>query len=333
MRLLRNFDVASYYPHEMTIDGYTSRNIPNPQVYADMLEERIKAKKSGDKKTANALKLVANTTYGAMLNPYNDLYDPLMGRSVCITGQLRLLELAEHLYSAVRDLRIIQLNTDGIMVSYEEEDDPTVQSIVREWQERTGFELEEDKIAAIIQKDVNNYVEVAEDGHTKLKGGMLVRGAAPAGAFNINNNAGIVAKAVADCLAHDIPVEYTILTATNILDFQMIAKASSKYSAVYHIVNGERVPVQRCNRVYASNDWLQGTLVKVHRETGAEAKIGGIPTRCVIDNANKLTLKDVDREWYINLAKDQVNAFRGITPEKKNNRKLNSYMKECLKLF
>ena len=53
----------------------------------------MKAKKAGDKKTANALKLVANTSYGAMLNgkngiSYNDLYDPLMGRSVCITGQL-----------------------------------------------------------------------------------------------------------------------------------------------------------------------------------------------------------------------------------------------------
>jgi hypothetical protein len=93
-RLIRNYDVASYYPHLMVYYGYTSRNIPNPQIYADMLETRMKAKKSGDKATANALKLVANTTYGAMLNKYNDLYDPLMGRSVCITGQLFLLELS-----------------------------------------------------------------------------------------------------------------------------------------------------------------------------------------------------------------------------------------------
>ena len=79
-RIIRNYDVASYYPHLMTICGYTSRNIPDPQIYADMLEERMKAKKAGDKATANALKLVANTTYGAMLNQYNDLFDPLMGR-------------------------------------------------------------------------------------------------------------------------------------------------------------------------------------------------------------------------------------------------------------
>ena len=96
-RTIRNRDAGSYYPHLMTIDGYCSRNIPNAEIYAEMLEKRMQAKKSGDKATANALKLVANTTYGAMLNKYNALFDPLMGRSVCITGQLRLLELANHL--------------------------------------------------------------------------------------------------------------------------------------------------------------------------------------------------------------------------------------------
>ena len=169
----------------MTINGYTSRNIPNPKVYADMLERRIQAKRSGDKATANALKLVANTTYGAMLNQYNDLYDPLMGRSVCISGQLYLLELANHLASDCPTLKVIQLNTDGIMVSFEESEYLKVTEITQEWQDRTGFELEEDCISEIVQKDVNNYVEIAIDGSTKIKGGQLVRGIAPAGAFNI----------------------------------------------------------------------------------------------------------------------------------------------------
>lgn len=192
----------------MTLDGYCSRNIPNPQVYADMLERRIQAKKSGDKATANALKLVANTTYGAMLNQYNDLYDPLMGRSVCITGQLRLLELANHLVADCPTLKIVQLNTDGIMVSLDNCDLKVYNAICQEWQDRTGFELEEDCIAEIVQKDVNNYVEIATDGGTKIKGGQLVRGIAPAGAFNINNNATIVAKALLDYFSKGILIEH-----------------------------------------------------------------------------------------------------------------------------
>ena len=43
-RIIRNYDVGSYYPHLMTICGYTSRNIPDPKFYADMLETRMAAK-------------------------------------------------------------------------------------------------------------------------------------------------------------------------------------------------------------------------------------------------------------------------------------------------
>ena len=118
-RVILNADVGSYYPHLMTLNGYTSRNIPSAEIYEQMLERRMKAKQSGDKAIANALKLVANTTYGAMLSQYNELYDPLMGRSVCITGQLRLLELANHLLAEVPTLKVIQLNTDGIMCSFD----------------------------------------------------------------------------------------------------------------------------------------------------------------------------------------------------------------------
>ena len=67
MRICRNYDVGSYYPHLMTINGYTSRNIPSPKIYEDVLDRRMEAKASGDKVTANALKLVCNTTYGCLL--------------------------------------------------------------------------------------------------------------------------------------------------------------------------------------------------------------------------------------------------------------------------
>lgn len=58
MRIIRNWDVGSYYPHLMTINGYTSRNIPSPKVFSDVLERRMKAKAEGDKATNLALKLV-----------------------------------------------------------------------------------------------------------------------------------------------------------------------------------------------------------------------------------------------------------------------------------
>lgn len=338
-RTIRNKDVASYYPHLMTLMGYCSRNMPSPKMFEDTLEERVAAKKAGDKATANALKLVLNTTYGAMLNgkdgtAFNDLYDPLMGRSVCISGQLFLLELSEHLIAECPTLKIIQLNTDGIMMSFDHEDEAKYQEITQEWQDRTGFELEEDFIRKIVQKDVNNYVEVpADGGEPKVKGGQLVRGIAPAGAFNINNNAVVVARAIKQYFIDGTPPEETIAASENILDFQLIAKAGGKYSQCYHLVGGEKVIVQKVNRVYAVSDKSKGTVYKTHAVTGRDAKVAGLPTHCAIDNNNNLSIEVVDRKWYVKLAKKYINDFLGIKPPRKNTRRINSLKKKSLALF
>lgn len=338
-RTIRNKDVTSYYSHLMILMGYCSRNMPSPKMFEDTLEERVAAKKAGDKATANALKLVLNTTYGAMLNgkdgtAFNDLYDPLMGRSVCISGQLFLLELSEHLIAECPTLKIIQLNTDGIMVSFDHEDEAKYQEITQEWQDRTGFELEEDFIRKIVQKDVNNYVEVpADGGEPKVKGGQLVRGIAPAGAFNINNNAVVVARAIKQYFIDGTPPEETIAASENILDFQLIAKAGGKYSQCYHLVGGEKVIVQKVNRVYAVSDKSKGTVYKTHAVTGRDAKVAGLPTHCAIDNNNNLSIEVVDRKWYVKLAKKYINDFLGIKPPRKNTRRINSLKKKSLALF
>lgn len=315
--VIRNKDVGSYYPHLCTINGYTSRNIPSPQIYEDVLSKRMEAKASGDKATANALKLVCNTTYGAMLNKYNDLYDPLMGRSVCISGQLYLLELAEHCFREIESLRIVQLNTDGIMVECHPKDLGRLDEICEEWQTRTGFELETDSVVRIAQKDVNNYVEVQPDGSTKAKGGYLVKGIAPAGAFNINNSCCIVATALKEYFVNGTPVEDTINGCDDIFQFQIIAKAGVKYREAYHLVDGEQVPVQKVNRVYATADTRYGKLFKVKAENDSTAKIEMLPEHCIIDNDNHLTMVDVDRTFYIEMAKKRINDFLGIKPEKK----------------
>lgn len=321
-RIIRNYDVGSYYPHLITINGYTSRSIPSPKVYEDVLEKRMEAKASGDKAKANALKLVCNTTYGCLLNQYNPLYDPLMARSVCISGQLYLLELAEHMHREIEGLRIIQLNTDGIMVEFDDSDYDKVLEICDEWQKRTGFELEEDSIAKIAQKDVNNYVEVQSNGTAKAKGGYLVRGIAPAGAFNVNNNASIVATALKEYFVTGKPVEDTVNACDDIFQFQIIAKAGAKYKEAYHLVDDVQMPIQKVNRVYATADPRYGKLYKVKAEDDSTAKIEMLPDHCIIDNNNEVTIKDIDKSFYIEMAKKRLNDFLGIKPEKKGKKKM-----------
>ena len=316
-RIIRNFDVASYYPNLMIKCGYTSRNIPSPKSFEDVVAKRLEAKKRGDKTTANALKLVVNTTYGAMLNQYNDLFDPLMGRSVCITGQLFLLEMAQNLYENVDNLRIVQINTDGVMIEFYEDQYEEVLAIVNEWQSRTGFELEEDSVVRIAQKDVNNYVEVQPDGKVKAKGGYLVKGVSTVGAFNINNSCCIVATALKEYFVNGTPVEETINGCNDVFQFQIVAKAGAKYKEAYHLVDGEKQPVQKVNRVYATADERYGKLFKVKAEDDSTAKIEMLPEHCIIDNDNHLTINDVDKTFYIEMANKRINDFKGIKPEKK----------------
>jgi len=264
---------------------------------------------------------VCNTTYGAMLNQYNALYDPLMGRSVCISGQLYLLELAEHCVAECPTLRIVQLNTDGAMFEFDEADYPKVLAITDEWQQRTGFSLEEDKIAKLRQKDVNNYTEIQESSKAKHKGGYLVKGISTAGAWKINNSCNIVATALKEYFVNGTPVEDTINQCQDLFQFQIIAKAGSMYRESYHIVDGVREPVQRVNRVYATANTRYGKLYKVKEDEDSESisKIGSLPEHCIVDNGNdkNISISDVDKSFYIEMARKRVNDFKGIKPEKK----------------
>ena len=310
-RIIRNFDVASLYPSLMIRCGYVSRNIPSAEIFEKVYHARLKAKKEGDKKTSNTLKLVLNTTYGAMLNPYNPLYDPLMGRSVCISGQLFLTELVIAYVKTCENIKIINLNTDGVIFSINKEEMPKIYAINEEWQNRTGFILEETKIKKIVQKDINNYIAVTSDGDIKTKGVYVTFGISQAGAFNINNNYTIIKKAIIEYFVNGTPVEETINNCNDILEFQYIAKASNKYSYCYHIVDDKKIPVQKVNRVYATKDTRYGTLYKVHKETGKPAKIEDLPNHCIIDNRNELTIKDIDKEHYIQKAEKMIQDFLG----------------------
>lgn len=318
--LILNFDVTSLYPSLMILFGYISRNIPSPEVYVGVYNDRVVAKKAGDKDKSNTLKLPLNTAYGAMLNKYNPLYDPLMARSVCISGQLFLTELACHLSRECKSIRMIQLNTDGIMFTLDKSEYQKALAINAEWEKRTGFELEEDRLTRVVQKDVNNYAAIFENGKIKTKGGYLTYGIAPAGAFNINNNAVIVKKATLDYLVKGIDPAKTIGDCDDLLEFQMIAKAGAKYKEARYTINGVVTPIQKVNRVYATSDTKYGTLHKVKfDEDGDEIrcdKIDTIPEHCLIDNANCLSIADIDKQWYVALAWKRINDYLGVKTEK-----------------
>ena len=342
-RVIQNRDVSSLYPSLLDLYDYISRNCADPNKFRNTKNERLEAKRRGDKKTANTLKNPLNVTSGAMDQPTNDLYDPRNARSMRISGQLFLTELVIELLTECLTLKLLNFNTDGLMYSVDKSELPKVDAICAAWEKRTLFELETDNIKRVYIKDVNNLLFIDTDDHVKTVGGYLNYGIAEKGAWKINNDYTIVKDAVIAYFVHGTPVEDTIYSCEDIFKFQIIAKAGGGYKSVYRVppnfedykkrwqkenryrdsnnklinprfvwdsYDGPRREVQRVNRIYASVVPNMGTLMKV-KPDGTVGKIGGLPESCIIDNKNKLTLDQVDRSWYVALAKKYIEDYRG----------------------
>lgn len=341
-RVIQNRDVSSLYPSLLDLYNYISRNCSDPNKFRNTKNERLEAKRRGDKKTANTLKNPLNVTSGAMDQPTNPLYDPRNARSMRISGQLFLTELVTELLQMCHTFKLINFNTDGLMYSVDKSELPLVDSICEAWEKRTLFELETDNIRECWIKDVNNLMFVDTDGHIKTVGGYLNYGISEKGAWKINNDYTIVKDAVINYFAYGTPIEDTINGCDDIFKFQIIAKAGGGYKSCYRVppdfearkkawskenryrrdgkpgwyhppmkwndYDGPRCEVQRVNRVYASVKPNMGTIVKVKTDNTI-GRIGGLPDNVIIDNKNKLTIRDVDKSWYINLARKYLDDY------------------------
>ena len=316
-RRISTRDVTSYYPSLMIVNGYMSRNVPDPDEFRRVYERRLEAKKSGDKATADALKLVLNTTYGAMNNQFNKLYDPRMALAVCVSGQLYLIDLIEKL-EEVPSFRLIQSNTDGLIISYDAEHEVEINTVIDEWSRRTGFGMETTDVEKIVQKDVNSYALRTTSGDVKVKGPYLAVLDAPRWR---QNSMKIVATAIVEYLLNGVPPEETIGACDDMEQFQIITKAGSTYDKVVWQSPAGEVEVQNVNRVFASINKDAGTLYKVKLpkapgEKERRDKIADLPDHCFIANRAGYKMAMVDKQFYIDLAQKRINDYLGVKPEK-----------------
>ena len=327
-----NQDVGSLYPNSMINFGYCSRSMKDPEAYVKLVKKRLGYKKAGDKLRANALKLIVNTVYGAMLNLFNDLADRWAGRSVCISNQLAMTMLIVLLAQECESIDFVNINTDGIMFTIDRKEVEKSEAIIATWCEITKFEMERDDFVKVIQKDVNNYIGIKADGTIKSKGGYvsLYKG----GNFK-TNSLQIIHKAIVDKLVNGIEPEVTINNCTDIFAFQQIVKTGGTFEGSYHYVNGVREPIQKVNRVYAVRDSKYGAVVKgkwitekrkkdpvsgkmvstpVDPPQWSETVISECPEHAFIDNENVLTVDDLDKGYYIEMAKKRIDKYINIDP-------------------
>ena len=301
---LIHVDVTSFYPSIMIEYDMLSRNVSDKSVYKKIYDQRVELKKAGKKKEQAPYKLILNKTYGGSKDVFSALYDPRKANEVCINGQLLLLDLLEHLEGYCK---IIQSNTDGLIIKIEDTDEAfeKIDDICYEWETRTHMSLGFDFIKEIYQKDVNNYLWIDEDDQVTRIGAYVKP------LNDLDNDLPIINKALVERMVNKTPIEETINNCNELKMFQKTVKVSDLYLCGMH--NGWKL-IDKTFRVFASKRKNDSAIYKVKDKDGVEVpeKFANTPEHCFIENGdiNGVKVPDhLDKDWYIQFAKNRLDQF------------------------
>ena len=324
-------------PNLVRIFGYSSRNQQDKKAYIDLLDMRIKAKHNqlsddflkplgltnDDLKVG--LKLPLNAYTGTLRAPFNPLYDNLCGFSICITGQLLILQLIHDLQK-IPTLEMVEANTDAVEFYIDTYYVKDAEKVLQEWQDYTGLELEKDDVVKMIARDVNNFAEIVRIGDNDYE--VHYKGSLFTGKHNFvwnkelkkfeysfkddlkSNSLTICAEAILKNLLFGVPVEDTINKCDDIFRFQMISHLGSTYEkCVLEYPDGVQEELQRNNRIYAGIGKNDCKIYKIKGDR--KDSLANCPPNPIIDNKNEISIEMVNKKWYIKYAKQKISDFVG----------------------
>ena len=297
-------DVTAYYPSLQKKYHFGYRVMDNPENFEFIHDSNIEFKRKGDKKARLPFKIMDNAISGQMKQRQSALFDPMSNNSICINGQLLLLDLIEHIEPYCE---LVQNNTDGIIIKLNDydKDFDIIDDIVAEWERRTGMKMDVDTFfGEIFQKDVNNYLIIdRETGAMKVKGAYIKK------LSDLDYDLPILNKALVDYMVSGVPVEQTVNQCDDLKEFQLVSKISNKYS---HILYGDEPIKEKCIRVFASKNPKDAGVKKVSIRTGRPAKLQNSPEHCFIWNDQVTGVKvpaKLDKQWYVDFALRRLKDF------------------------
>ena len=278
-----DIDAASFYPSIILECGFVPALLGKRFVdeYCKIYEQRLEAKRSGDKTTDATLKISLNGTFGKLASKHSVLYSPDLMLAVTLTGQFTLLMLIEWLET--HGVITLSANTDGIAIFFKEDQKTLVEKTVDEFSKISKFNFEYTYYRALAMKDVNNYIAI------KQNRGLKVRGIYAPLSLKKNPTAQVSADAVGQWLAFGTSFESTIYNApfTDFISARNVTGGGQqngiylgKVVRWYQSTDMDNEPIK-----YASNG------NKVPKTEGAKACM------TLLDKIKHP--EDLDYEWYI----------------------------------
>lgn len=152
-----DFDVASFYANLAIKNNLYPAHLGKQ--FCDAYLSIYETRKSFPKGSAenNAYKLALNGAYGGSNNEHSPFYDSKYTMTITINGQLLLLMLIEQMIK-IKDLKMIQANTDGITFLCPRDSIDEARNVCAKWEKLTELELEEAQYKSMHIRDVNNYL-------------------------------------------------------------------------------------------------------------------------------------------------------------------------------
>ena len=202
-----DIDAASFYPTIILECGFIPAGLGQRFIaeYRRIYEQRLAAKKAGDKVTDSTLKISLNGTFGKLASRWSPLYSPDLMLAVTLTGQFTLLMLIEWLEQV--DAVTLSANTDGIAIRYNKALQSVIENTVNEFSRTSRFVFEYTPYRVLAMKDVNNYIAV------KLNRSLKVKGIYAPLSLSKNPTSQVCADAVGQWLAHGTRFLETIKNA------------------------------------------------------------------------------------------------------------------------
>lgn len=280
-------DADSYYPKLILNAGLMPENLGRDflLVYNGIVVERLTAKKAKQVIIAECLKIVVNGTFGKLGSMWSIVYAPNLMIQVTITGQLSILMLVERFELA--GIRVISVNTDGIVVRCLRSMEAMFNKIVDDWRNETGFTTEEIRYRATYSRDINNYIAVYE---TPQKGTLFkCKGAYGPTAPKKNATHEICVDAMKAFIEHGTAPATTIYGCKDI----------TRFTCMQTVAGGA---------VHMQSRQFLGKLIRWYYATGEQTEIIYAKSGNKVSNTSgakplmdlpESFPDDVDYEWYV----------------------------------
>lgn len=265
--LLIDYDVDSFYPSCLIVNNLYPKHlgIEFVDIYKSIRDERVEAKKDKNSFLADAFKYAINGLSGNLQSQYSWTYDPELVVKLRINCQLMILMLIEKFN--LLGAKIVQSNTDGILIKIKKSLLPEIEKAKDEWCKLTKLSMSKEEFERFYQYDVNNYIGVKK-GFKETKDPELIK---KKGFFVDEINLGkgmspkVIAKSLINYFVYNISPEETLKEDKDIKDYLTYQRVSRDFIVEY---NGEKA--LHINRFYMSTNG--GILIKYKMEKGGKAQ-------------------------------------------------------------